>query len=111
MHTSSGLTTDWSVEMSELLGENKGVASPEALAMLRERQELYGSTTQRIAVYQNQALDSAALGHLVFLIVGEGKTFSTAPNQLPDGSYGPGWKYRHVGYLDLALNQLEKTDG
>ena len=96
--------------MADLLGENKDLASPEAITALRVRQEQHGNVTQKVAVYQNQVLDSSGLGHLVFLIVGEGKTFATAPARLPDGQYGLGWKYQHVGHLDLATNQLEKNN-
>jgi len=62
----------------------------------------------RWACYQNQALDSANCGHLQFLAVGEGFTFQQAPMQYPDSAAGPGWKYRFVGWVDLASGKVEK---
>lgn len=97
--------------MAKILGQNENVASPEALAALRERHTHYGEPGHRIAAYQNQALDSAGLGHFVFLIIGPGRALVEAPARAPDGPYGAGWKYQHVGYLDLDKNELEKTDG
>ncbi len=95
-----------------LLGDHtEGVASPDALAALCERRDIFGKPDDRVAVYQNHTLDSANTGHLVFLIVGSTRTFKEAPDRAPDGSYGIGWKYLHVGFLNLETNQLEKADG
>lgn len=52
------------------------------------------------AVYQNMALDSADLGGLRFLQVGEGCTFKKAPERYPD-THGIGWRYLHCGFVDL----------
>ena len=98
--------------MSQLVGDYAdGLAGEEAIAALRLRHANYGTADDRIAVYQNQALDSHAAGHLVFIIIGPSRTLKQAPERAPDGPYGTGWKYLHVGFLDLETNQLEKADG
>lgn len=55
----------------------------------------------RWACYQNIALDSAYCGHLQFLAVGEGLTFKQAPAQYPQD-----WRYRFVGWVDLASGEV-----
>lgn len=98
--------------MAKLVGEyNDGVASADVLSHLRIRQENFGKSKDRVAVYQNQAMDSAKAGHLVFIIIGPERTLEQAPSRAPDGSYGMGWRYLHVGFLNLETNQLEPTDG
>lgn len=98
--------------MSLLVGDYPdGLASDEALAALRLRHTHHGEPGHRVAVYQNQALDSVQYGHLVFIIIGPGRTLTEAPSKAPDGPYGMGWRYLHVGYLDLETNQLEPTGG
>lgn len=98
--------------MAELLGTyDEGLASDEAISALRNRHALHGHPDDRVAVYQNQALDSANAGHLVFIIIGPDRTLKEAPKNAPDGPYGMGWRYLHVGFLDLEKNQLEKSDG
>lgn len=64
------------------------------------------------AAYQNQAMDSAQHGHVSFLRCGEGCTFITPPVQYPDTALGPGWKYRHIGHVDLEAGKiiLEKKE-
>lgn len=53
------------------------------------------------AVYQNQALDSAAKGSVVCLRYGPGCTFEVPPDCMPDtAEHGPGWKYRRVALVD-----------
>ncbi len=98
--------------MAELVGDySGGLASDEALAALRNRHSLYGNPEDKVAVYQDQALDSAAAGSLVFIIIGPERTLKEAPVKAPDGPYGMGWRFLHVGFLNLETNQLEKTDG
>ena len=58
--------------------------------------------------YQNMALDSADAGRIAFLQCGEGRTFTTPPDKHPDGtSIGPGWKYLHVGQVDLETGEIK----
>jgi hypothetical protein len=74
----------------------------EALAQMKER----GGTW---AVYQNIALDSANMGHLQFLKVGEGCTFTTPPKRYPkDNEHGMGWRYVHVGMVNLEAGDIKK---
>ena len=58
------------------------------------------------AAYQNVALDSIGLGHLQFLQYGPERTFETPPASMPDTQAGVGWKYRHVGFVDLASGEV-----
>lgn len=59
------------------------------------------------AAYENKALDSANCGHLQFLRVGEGCTYSTPPEQYPaDSSHGMGWRYCYVGMVDLSTGSV-----
>jgi hypothetical protein len=74
----------------------------EALAQMRKA----GGTW---AAYQNIALDSATLGALRFLKVGPGCTCETAPERLPDSHLGIGWRFSHVGYVDLATGEIKET--
>jgi len=54
------------------------------------------------AVYENHALDSANVGHLQFLKVGEGCTYKDPPKQYPvDTEHGTGWRYQYIGMLDF----------
>lgn len=97
----------------KLIGENKDLAAPEVLSTLKARVLI----DDRVAVYQNHALDSADAGRLAFLIIGPTRTFHDPPDRAPDSAeYGPGWKYLPVGILDLKTNALKPeqkgdTDG
>lgn len=73
--------------------------TPEVLSTLQKRGKTW-------AVYQNHALDNADCGHLEFLQIGEECTFKEAPEQMPDTHLGFGWRYRHVGYVDLATGAI-----
>ena len=98
--------------MKPLLGTyTSGLAGYAALTVLRARREAFGKPDDRVAIYQNQALDSNNAGHLVFIIVGSARTLKEAPPKAPDGPYGMGWRYLHVGFLDLETNQLEPAGG
>lgn len=57
--------------------------------------------------YQNQAMDSAGLGHIIFLKVGEDCTHKTPPKHAPDGAYGTGWKYLPIGTVNLETGVVE----
>jgi len=76
---------------------------PEVLQILRERLK----TGQKWMAYQNHAMDSASLGHLQFLCVGPGCTFTEAPTRMPDSRFfGHGWKYLLVGHVDLQTGEI-----
>lgn len=65
----------------------------------------------RWAAYQNQALDSMNHGHVIFLAFGAGCTYENdeaLPAYAPDGTYGLGWKYLHVGYVNLETGDIEE---
>ena len=75
-------------------------AAPEALQAMRERGGQW-------AMYENQALDSASRGHLQFLKFGPGCTYEVPPAQYPaDTPFGLGWRYRHVGEVNLETGGL-----
>lgn len=73
---------------------------PEALQQMRER----GGTW---ATYQNVALDSSSLGDLRFLQVGPNNTYKEAPERYPDTQFGIGWRYVHVGYVNLSTGEIQ----
>lgn len=82
-----------------------GDATPaeEALEQMRER----GGTW---AAFQNIAMDSASLGHLQFLKVGEGCTFTEPPEKYPkDTEHGMGWRYYFVGFVDLTDGTIKPS--
>src|ERR1700735_5494359 len=86
-------------------GANKVIGpkiDADALRQMRER----GGTW---AVYQNHAMDSADLGVLQFLQVGEGCTFAIAPERYPDTQFGPGWRYLLVGRIDLESGAIAES--
>jgi hypothetical protein len=89
--------------MSKMIGEEK--ASPEALEKMQDYVKKSPST--RWCAYQNHALDSANCGHLQFLAVGPDNTFKEAPEKYPaDTSSGMGWRYLHVGWVDLETGKV-----
>lgn len=78
---------------------------PEVLEIMKSRSR----EGTRWAAYQNQALDSANMGHMQFLHVGEGCTFNEPPEQYPkDTEHGLGWRYRFVGYVNLDTGEISK---
>jgi len=80
--------------------------SPEALEVMKTRKLGEGA---RWAVYQNMALDSANCGHLQFLAVGPEQSHTTPPEQYPaDTQAGLGWRYRFVGWADMASGEVVK---
>lgn len=87
--------------MSTLIGN--ATPDPEVLEILRTRLK----PGQRWAAYQNHAMDSAGLGHLQFLCVGDDCTFSSAPERMPDSQHGLGWRYLHVGFVNMKTGQIE----
>ncbi len=80
--------------MDRLIGDAQ--IPVETLAVLRQRGGKW-------AAYQNVGMDSANLGHIQFLKFGLGCTYSAPPEQyLADTAAGAGWRYRHVGFVDVA---------
>ena len=59
------------------------------------------------AVYQDQAMDSRAFGHMQFLRFGPGSTFETPPERCPDTPSGLGWKYVLIGTVNLATGAVD----
>lgn len=53
------------------------------------------------AAYQNMEPRSAAHGHVIFL-----RHDGTPPSSAPDGPHGTGWKYLHIGEVDLASGEV-----
>jgi hypothetical protein len=86
--------------MSKLLGNV--TPSPEALAAMRERNRLGAQW----AAFQNHALDSANLGGLRFLQIGDGCTFATPPERYPDTKFGTGWRHLLVGFVNLETGEI-----
>lgn len=85
--------------MGKIIGSAE--VHPDALAQMKER----GGTW---AAYQNLALDSANKDHLQFLKVGEDCTYREPPEQYPkDNEHGMGWRYRHVGMVNLETGLVE----
>jgi hypothetical protein len=63
----------------------------------------------RWAAYENQALDSASVGHLQFLAIGPRNTFQEPPERLPDTPQTIGWKYGFVGWVDLESGEITEA--
>jgi hypothetical protein len=84
--------------MTPFIGDDRNV-HPEPLATMRNR----GGTW---AVFQGQALDSVTAGQLRFLKVGAGCTYEAAPERMPDTKDEIGWKFGHVGYVDLETGLI-----
>lgn len=85
---------------------SKETASSEALEAMKESP--YNHPTTRWAAYQNMALDSANCGHLQFLAIGPDNTIKKAPERYPaDTRSGMGWRYLHVGWVDLETGEVE----
>ena len=75
--------------------------SEEALAQMRH-------AAGQWAAYQNQALDSANVGHMQFLKFGEECTYETPPKIYPvDTAHGMGWRYQLVGVMNLDTGEVE----
>jgi len=78
---------------------------PETLEKLRAQ----ARPNTKWAAYQNVAMDSAGFGHLQFLMVGEGCTFTERPEKMPDTAFDLGWKYKFVGFVDLEAGEVKET--
>jgi len=89
--------------MAALLGNP--TIDPEALQQMRERNR----PGTQWAAFQNHAMDSADLGGLRFLQVGEGCTFVTPPERYPDTQFGTGWRHLHCGFVNLETGTIEES--
>jgi hypothetical protein len=85
--------------MDKLIGDPQ--IEPETLNTLRQRGGSW-------AVYQNLAWDSVGAGHITFLKFGPGCTHEIPPAHMPDTAAGCGWKYRHVGFVDLNSGRVDQ---
>lgn len=83
-------------------------ATDGALAAMRTSP--HNHPTTRWAVYQNHDLSHHEIGALRFLAVGPNNTMPAAPVFYPDSHLGPGWRYVHVGFLNLDSNTID-TEG
>ncbi len=83
--------------MDKLLGDGK--IDPSTLAAIKQRGGAW-------AAFQNVALDSSELGAVQFLRYGPECTFKAPPEALPDTRSGVGWRFRHVGFVDLTAGKI-----
>jgi hypothetical protein len=90
--------------MGKLIGDDK--PGPEALAAMRKFAAETPGTTW--AAYQNHDLGHYDVGHLRFMAIGPGCTFKTAPERHPDTPQLIGWRYIHVGTVNLETGQIEE---
>jgi hypothetical protein len=86
--------------MNQLIGEAS--INAEALEQMRKS----GGTW---AAYQNHDMSSSGIGDLRFLKVGPGCTFMEAPNKYPDSHLGIGWRYLHVGFVNLETGSINDS--
>ena len=76
---------------------------PDSLKQMQERRGKW-------AAYQNAALDSTNIGHMQFLQYGEGRTYKEPPKHMPDTAFGPGWKYRFVGFVNITAGTVVREE-
>ena len=76
--------------------------SPQALKHMRTQKGNW-------AVYQNQDLNSFAVEVCMFLNWGPNCANKTAPRVMPDGDWGPGWRYVYIGEVDLEKGEIVTT--
>ena len=81
-------------------------ADPDAIKQMSESPYNYDDT--KWAAFQNKAMDSAGLGHIQFLAIGQKNTFKEVPAHYPDTQHGLGWKYLFIGYVDLETGEIEE---
>lgn len=60
----------------------------------------------RWAVYENMDLGSAGLGHRQYIKYGPGCTLKHAPAHAPDTEHGLGWRYQHIGFVELVSGNI-----
>ena len=81
---------------SKLICPEHVMISPEVLIVLKSWEE----QNCKAAVYQNHDMGHSLLGHLQFLKIGEGCTFQSPPERMPDTAKFIGWRYVFVGFAD-----------
>ena len=78
-------------------------------AVKQMKESPYNHETTCWAAYQNKAMDSANLGHLQFLAVGEENTYKEPPERYPaDTQSGMGWRYLFIGWVNLETGEVEE---
>ena len=87
--------------MDKLLGDGK--INRQTFEAIRQRGGHW-------AAYQCLALDNSQLGAVQFLKYGQDCTFKAPPEAMPDTPAGIGWKFRHVGYVDLDAGKIVATE-
>jgi hypothetical protein len=89
--------------MNPLIGGEK----PSADAILQMQTSPYNFPDTRWAAYQNHDLGHPELGHLQFLATGPGNTFKQPPDRFPDTARRIGWRYVHVGFVNLETGKID----
>jgi len=75
-----------------------------SLRLMRDRTK----DGMRWAAYQNVDLGHPDLGHLQFLAIGPKQTYKEPPKNMPDTPAGIGWRYIHVGWVDLKTGEISE---
>ena len=88
-------------------GDDVPEAKPEAVEAMQDSP--YNFPDTRWAAYENHALDSATAGELRFLAVGPQNTYQVAPDRYPDSQLGVGWKFVHIGWVNLETGAIEES--
>lgn len=88
--------------MSKMIGD----APLGESALEQMRQSPYNHSDTRWAAYQNHDLGSPSVGQLLFLAIGPQNTFKEAPGRMPDSHLGTGWRYQHVGWVNLDEGKI-----
>lgn len=78
----------------------------ETLRQLREK----ARPNTKWAAFQNVALDSSLRGHIQFLMFGDGCTYPTRPEKMPDTAFDTGWKYVFAGVVNLKTGKIEREE-
>ena len=88
--------------MHKKLGDEK--VHPDALEQMKSSPYNYADT--RWAAYQNHDLGHRDCGHMQFMAVGPKNTFKEAPDKYPDSHLGIGWRYLHIGWVNLETGNI-----
>ena len=83
------------------------ISDPSIDAQYLKQIRAYGGTW---AAYQNVDLSSADIGHIQLIKYGQGCTFERPPEKRPDTPNGLGWRYAHVGYVDLTAGLIVEVE-
>jgi len=88
-----------SISFIRLESQEEPDVGEEALAAMRKR----GGTW---AAYQNMDMGHPDLGGVRCLKIGPDCTFHGPPDRMPDTQHGIGWRYLHVGWVDLETGMI-----